>query len=140
MGTSMSRDKYEQFLWSLKSRTAQIDYDARHDSLYVFGEERWRPEIQEKPSTVAVTGGIHLDILPSNGQIYVAELDDFQAELIRHGDHRIISWWDGIPKDEPASVDGSRLVEAIQHASLALSFLTEADGDSPSAASFTGRE
>jgi hypothetical protein len=118
MGTPMIREQYEHFLTSLEGRTVRIDFDSRRDALYVFSEERWHAEMEEKPRTFAVNSGVRLDILLSNGQIYGAEIDDFQAELFKHGEYQQISWWNGLPKDELINVDGHDLVAALQHASL----------------------
>jgi len=118
MDTPMIRERYEQFLHSLEGRTVRIDFDPQRDILYVFSEERWRPEIGEKPRTFAVTSGIHLDVLLSNGYVYGAEIDDFQAELVAHGGSQLISWWDGLPKDEPTDVEGHHISAALQHVSF----------------------
>jgi hypothetical protein len=114
----MIRAQYEQFLQSLEGRTVCIDFDPQRDTLYVFSGERWNPEMGEKPRTLMVTSGIHLDILLSNGQVYGAEIDDFQAELFRHGGYQLISWWERLPKDDLVDVDGDNLVAALQHASF----------------------
>ena len=118
MENQLIHRQYEQFLASLEGRTVRIDYDPQHDSLYVFGDEPWSPEIREKPRTFAVTSGIRIDVLLGNNRVYGAEIDDFQAALMRHGGHLLISWWEELPKDDSISVDGHRLLAAIQQVSL----------------------
>src|SRR3954447_26683652 len=119
MDASVIRTHYERFVTALHARTVRIDYDAPHDSLYVFGEEPWRPDVHQKPRTFAVNSGIRIDLLLSNNRVYGAEIDDFGAALARHGGGALISWWDGLPKDDPVDVDGDLLAEVIQHLSFA---------------------
>jgi len=96
----------------------RVDYDAQYDSLYVFGEEAWSPEIGEKPRTFAVTSGIHLDLLLSTGRVYGIELDDFDGELRKHTDAGLIAWWESVRAEPSIPVEGQRLAEAMRHTSF----------------------
>lgn len=118
MDPSVIRERYEQFVSHLRGRMVRIDYDPRHDSLYVFGEEAWTPEVGEKPRTLAVASGIHLDLLLSTHTVYGTEIDEFDHDLRTHGDRGLIAWWDKVRADPSTPVDGDRLAEAMRHTSF----------------------
>lgn len=118
MDPPVIRERYEQFVSHLSGRIVRVDYDAQDDSLYVFGDETWSPEVGEKPRTFAVTSAIHLDLLLSTGRVYGVEIDDFDGEIRKHAESRLIAWWENVRAEPSAPVEGQRLAEAMQHTSL----------------------
>lgn len=118
MDTTMIRGLYDRFLDRLSERSVVINYDAEYDILYVSGEQKWSPEIGEKPRTFTVASGIHIDVLRSTQQVFGIEIRDFDNALHAHGDHTLVAWWTNVRRKGITTVEGKRLTEAIQHASL----------------------
>ncbi len=118
METPVIQKTYEEFVQGLIRRTARINYDARHDMLYVFGMASWNPEIGAKPRTLDVASGIHMDVLLKDRTVYGVEIEDFGRELYKHGSPALIAWWEDVQRDKAESVEGKRLAEAMQHVSF----------------------
>jgi uncharacterized protein YuzE len=118
MDTDMTKMLYELFLKGLSERPAEINYDPEFDILYIAGEQRWSPEIGEKPRTFTVASGIQIDVLRSNHQVFGVEIADFDNELHAHGNGELVAWWIDVKRMGITTVDGRRLTEALQHASF----------------------
>lgn len=109
---------YEDFLKGLDSRNARINYDRRFDTLYIFSTVSWVAELHESPQSFKVFNGTMVDILRSTDTVYGIGVQGFDRYVRHNASGDLVAWWDAVMQNDPQTVDGHRLVEALQSVSF----------------------
>lgn len=114
---AVAQESYEAFIQELSRRIASINYDAEYDLLYIAGDTAWSPTMGEKPRTLTVASGTHIDVLRSTRRVFGVEIADFGKQLRHHPDETLIAWWQDLVDRHVTQADGQTLARAMRHAS-----------------------